>query len=177
LMADVETSGSAADAITRSYDKKRSETSDAPPLTREERRAAEERSALTRFAMKIGAAVVGTAVFGYLLFSFALGTSHPDLVPVSGSITSPDGSFAGYRIHFTPIKTPGGPDLKGGNSSSRIAPDGSFVLIYKPGIGGALTGKHHVTIENEFGIEIPLPDEFSIREVTEDGDNHFDLNL
>jgi hypothetical protein len=177
LMADVETSGSAADAITRSYDKKRSASSDAPPLTREERRAAEERAAILRFAVKVGTAIAGTATFAFVLFSYALSTSHPDLVDVTGSITSPDGSFSGYRIHFTPKKMVGGPELKGGNSSSRIAPDGSFVLIYKPGIGGALTGKHEVTIENKFGIEFPLPEEFSIREVTEDGDNHFDFNL
>ncbi len=177
LMADVETSGSAADAITRSYDKKRSETSDAPPMTREERRAAEERAALMRFIVKSAAVFVGVVAFAYVLFSLTMGSNHPDLVYVSGSITSPDGSFAGYRIQFAPIKAPGQPDLKGGPSSSRVAPDGSFVLIYKPGVPGALTGKHHITIENEFGIAFPLPEEFLIREVTEDGDNHFDLNL
>ncbi len=177
LMADIETSGSAADAITRSYDKKRSETSNAPPLTREERRAAEERSALLRFIIKSGSAFVGAVVFAYVLFSFALSDSHPDLVDVTGTITAPNTSFAGYRIQFTPIKATGGPDLKGGPSSSRIAPDGSFVLIYKPGVGGALPGKHRITLENEFGIELPLPEEFSIREVTEDGENRFELNL
>jgi len=177
LMADIETSGSAADAITRSYDKKRSESSDAPPLTREERRAAEERAALMRFVMKVGGTVVGTVAFAYVLFTFVTGPDYPDLVPVSGSITSPDGSFAGYRIQFAPIKAPGQSDLKGGPSSSRVAPDGSFVLIYKPGVPGAITGKHHVTVSNEFWIEFPLPEEFSIREVTEDGDNRFDLNL
>ena len=177
MAAEVETSGSAADAITRTYEKKRAEASNEQPMTREQRRTAERRAAMTRFGVQLGGVLLATLVFGYFLFGYMSSGSHPNLVSVTGSITAPKQSFAGMRIRFIPIKAPGAPDLVGGPSAATIGPDGSFTLIYKPGVPGAITGKHQVVIENSIGLEIPLPDEFSIREVTEDGENNFELNL
>jgi len=177
MVAEVETSGSAADAITRTYEKKRAEASNDQPVTREQRRAAEQRTAMMRFGLQLSGVLLTTIVFGYFLVGYMSSKTYPNLVNVTGSISAQTKSFAGMRIRFIPIKEPGAPDLLGGPSAAMIDPDGSFELIYKPGVPGAITGKHQLVIEDSIGIEFPLPDEFSVQEVTADGNNNFELNL
>ena len=177
LFADVETTGTAADAITRTYEKKRAEASDAPPLTRDERRAAENRAALQRFVLQLSAVLLTVGASGYFLLSWAFAGNGPDLMRVTGKITVPREQLTGFTIRFTPIKGIGAPDLLGGPSAGNIGPNGEFTLVYKPGVLGALEGLHQISLQNKFGMEIPLPPEFSQREVTADGDNYFEFNL
>lgn len=177
LLNDVETSGSAADAITRTYEKKREETSDAPPMSREERRAAEQRSAMLRFSVQLGGVLLVTVAFGYLLLSWALGGSSADVVEVTGRVTANNQPLAGYRIRFTPIQEINGPPLAGGPSSAKISSNGDFILLYKPNVAGAIVGLHEVTLEDSFGLQKQVPEEFSEREVTADGENHFEFNF
>jgi DNA-directed RNA polymerase subunit RPC12/RpoP len=177
LLGDVETSGSAADAITRSYEKKRGESSDAPRLTREERRAAEERSGMIRFGAQLGAVLLVFGGFAYVLLTYALSGETANVVQVTGVVSFRNQPLTGMRIRFTPDRLPRGKDLAGGPSSAKIDASGNFRLLYNAQLAGAIVGKHTITLEDTFGIPLFVPPEFTHLEVTEDGDNHFELNF
>lgn len=178
LLADIETSGSAADAITRSYEKKRGASSDAPLLNRDERRAAADRAAMFRFGVQLGAALLATAVFGYFLFSYALSGSSTNLVQVTGKVTlAGQPAMTGYTIRFTPIQPRNGPPLEGGPSFARIDSNGKFRLRYDAQTAGAVVALHNITIEDEFGLPQPIPEGFSPREVNAEGDNVIEFNF
>ena len=174
----METSGSAAEAITRTYEKKRSETSDTPPMTREERRAAEQKKALYRFLIRNGSVLLIVVVGAFFFLRWSLATDYPDLVPVTGEVRWSGESLAGFTIRFVPIRQRGSDtELKGGPSSGKIQTDGRFTLRYKPGIPGALPGLHEVKIEDSYGLPRPLPERFSRVTVKPGQDNHFEFEL
>ena len=177
LVADVEASGTAADAITRTYEKKRAESSDAAPMTREERRAAEARAALYRFLMQLGGILAATGVFGFFLFSWVLSSDHPELVPVTGTLRSAKEPCTGFVIRFTPVRQRGKKKPQGAPSSGKVRADGSFTMMYRPGLAGVIPGKHDVTVEDQFGIPRRLSERFSRVTVKPGQDNHFEFEL
>lgn len=178
LLAEMETSGSAADAITRTYERKREEASDAAPLSRDERRAKENRAAIIRFSLQLAGVLTLVIVFGVGLFTYVLSSSGPAVVEVTGKVTFQGQPLSGYRVQFEPIQKIGGPALEGGTSSGRTSATGDFVLQYKPNVAGAVVGLHKVTIENTSGLLLRLPPEMAEQEVTEDAEqNHFEFNL
>ena len=178
LLADVETSGSAADAITRRYEKKREESDETQVLSREQRRAAENRAALMRFAVQLVMVLLATTLFGYLLFNYVLSPDGPNLVDVTGKVTlRGEPTMTGYTIIFTPIQQRNAPKLEASGSAARINNNGEFELYYKPAIAGAVIATHQVTIENEFGVVQPMPEDYSQCKVTADGENHFEFNF
>ncbi len=178
LLAEVHSSGSAADAITRSYEKKRGAASEAPILSRDERRAAAARASLFRFVTQLSASLLMFGVVAYFVLSYALSGSSTDLVQVTGRVTlAGEPTMTGYTIRFTPIQPSNGPKLTGGPSFARIDSNGEFRLRYDARTTGAVVASHNVTIEDEFGLPQSLPDDFSPREVTADRDNHFEFNF
>lgn len=177
LLADIETSGSAADAITRSYEKKRGEASDAPRLTREERRAVEARNAMVRFGAQTGAVLLVFGFFAYGLLSWALSGSTVDVVEVTGVVTVRNQPLTGMRIRFTPDRPPRGEDLAGGPSSAKIDANGNFRLLYNAQLAGAIVGKHTITLEDSNRAPQYWPPDSAHVEVTEDGQNYFEFNF
>lgn len=177
LLTEIETSGSAADAITRSYEKKRGEASDAPRLTRDERRAADARNAMIRFGAQTGAVLLLFGFFAYGLLSWALSSETADVVEVTGAVTVRNQPLAGMRIRFTPDRLSKGKDLAGGPSSARIDASGNFRLLYNAQLAGAIVGKHTITLEDSNRLPQYWPPNSAHVEVTEDGENHFEFNF
>tara|TARA_B100000530_G_scaffold331618_1_gene276627 strand:- start:466 stop:1395 length:930 start_codon:yes stop_codon:yes gene_type:complete len=177
LLADIETSGSAADAIARSYEKKRGETSDTPRLTRDERRAAEARNAMIRFGAQAGAVLLVFGFFAYGLLSWALSGNTVELVEVTGAVNVRNQPLAGMRIRFTPDRLPNDKDLAGGPSSGKIDASGKFRLLYNPQLAGAIVGKHTITLEDSNRLPQYWPPNFAHVEVTKDGVNNFEFNF
>ncbi len=177
LLSELETSGTAADAITRSYERKRDDTTETTPLSREERRAAENRAAFRRWVLRSSGAAIVVVAFATALFTFVLRGTTADVVAVTGKVTAPGQSLKGYRIQFSPIQEINGPPLEGGPSAGKIRGNGEFTLMYKPDVPGAIVGRHKIKLEDKFGIEYVLPDDFTEREVTADGDNYFEFNF
>ena len=178
LLADAATSGSAADAITRRYEKKREEASDAPILSRDQRRAVEERTAIMRFGVQLGAVLLVTTLFGYSLFNFVLADRSTNLVEVTGKVTlRGEPTMTGYTIRFTPVQERRGTKLEGGPSSAKVNNNGEFRLLYDALTVGAVIATHEVTFEDEFGVLQTIPDDYARCEVTADGDNRFEFNF
>lgn len=178
LLSEIETSGSAADAITRSYEKKRGAASDAPILSREQRRAAAARASLIRFALQLTGSLLMFGIVAYFVLSYALSGEGTDLVQVTGRVTvAGEPAMSGYTIRFTPIQPRNGPKLTGGPSFAKIDSNGEFRLRYDAQTMGAVVATHEVTIEDGFGLPQPIPEGFSPREVTADGENRFEFNF
>ena len=177
-VAELVTSGSAADALTRTYDQKRGKSSDPPPLTREEQRAAEEKEALKNFAMKGGAGLAAVLVVGYFLISWAMSESLPDLEYGYGVVTLDNAPVVGARVQFAPTKVPGSPENQISTPSvGNTDASGNFVLMWDPVNSGVLPGKHTVTIMDINGGQYPLSDTDRQKEVVVGGDNVFNFSL
>lgn len=86
-VASVMTAGTAADALSRTYDKKRGEASSPAPLTREELRAVEQRQAAKSFALKALLGLAGVLTVAYFMINWAFSEPLPDLEYVSGVVT------------------------------------------------------------------------------------------
>jgi len=177
-VAELVTSGSAADALTRTYDQKRGKSSDPPPLTREERRAAEEKEALKFFAVRGGAGLTAVLVVGYFLISWVMSESLPDLEYGYGVVTLDNTPVAGARVQFAPIKASGSPeDQISTPSVGYTDASGNYVLMWDPVNRGVLPGKHSVTIMDINGGEYPLSDTDRQKAVDVGGDNVFNFSL
>lgn len=160
-IADVLTSGSAADALTRTYDQKRGKAGEPPPATREERREVERREAMKDFAKKGGAALAGLFVVLFFLIRWMLAEPLPDLEYISGVVSQKGVPLADVEVMFAPVLDLDTAEVKRqsglANSSSGITnAQGEFILMYDVarGIEGAVPGLHNVTIMSSGGVEI-----------------------
>ena len=177
-VAELVTAGSAADALTRTYDQKRGKSSDPPPLTREEQRAAEEKEAMKRFAVKGGAGLVGILIVGSFLGDWLFSKSLPDLEYGYGVVTLNNAPLSGARVQFAPARSPEGGELKIATPSAGYTDAaGKFVLMWKPENEGVLPGMHNISIADINGGEFPLQASDQQKEVVVGGDNVFNFNL
>ncbi len=175
--ADVMTAGTAASALTRTYDKKRSSSSDAPALTRDERRQAEQRDAAITYAKKAVPALAGILVFGYFLFRWAFATPLPDLEYVTGVVTRENNPLEGVTVRFAPLAMAGGTPLENATPSEGITKaDGSYVLMYDPDNPGVLPGVHEVSISTVSGAVYPMASQDQKKTVSADS-KIFNFNL
>ena len=175
--ADVMTAGTAASALTRTYDKKRSSSSDAPALTRDERRQAEQRDAAITYAKKAVPALAGMLVFGYFLFRWAFATPLPDLEYVTGVVTRENNPLAGVIVRFAPLPMAGGAPLENATPSEGITDkDGRYVLKYDPYNAGVLPGVHEVSISTVSGAVYPMASQDQKKTVSADSTT-FNFNL
>lgn len=180
VAAEVMTSGTAADAITRSYDQKRGKAGEPPPMTREERREAEQKEAMIAFAKKAIPAVGGVAVMLYFTISWMLGDSLPDLEYVSGVITLQGAPLGDAEVMFSPTRTPGGEALDNARPSTAMTnASGEFILMYDmaKGYEGAIPGTHRVSIMSSSGAMFNLPTQDQEKVVSSGGDNTFNFEL
>ena len=175
--ADVMTAGTAASALTRTYDKKRSGGSDTPTLTREERRQAEQRDAVITYAKKAVPALVVTLVFGYFLFRWAFATPLPDLEYVTGVVTRANAPLVGVVVQFAPLAPTGGAPLENATPSIGITDeDGKYVLKYDPDNDGVLPGNHEISISTISGAVYPMAAQDQKKTVSSDSTT-FNFNL
>ncbi|MDG1893570.1 MAG: hypothetical protein P8J37_01545 [Fuerstiella sp.] len=155
--ADIMTTGTAASALTRTYDKKRGSGSDAPILTRDERRQAEQRDAAISYAKKAIPSLAGMVICGYFLFRWAFSAALPDLEYVTGVVTRNDAPLAGVVVQFAPLAPAGGMPLENATPSTGITDsNGEFILMYDPDNAGVLPGVHEVSISTVSGAVYPM---------------------
>lgn len=137
----------AADMINRNYDEKRNTASAPPPLTREERREAEQKELLKGFMVKGGAALAGMAVVGYFLISWMLSDPLPDLYTVTGVVTREGQPLQGVRVQFS---LQGEADKSGFYAEAAGTTDaqGNYTLYYDElnAVDGCRAGTHKVII-------------------------------
>ncbi len=175
--ADVMTAGTAASALTRTYDRKRSGGTDGAPLTRDERRKVEEREAAISYAKKAIPSLAAMAVVGYFLLSWAYSAALPDLEHVTGVVTRDQAPLAGVTVQFAPSAPGGGPPLENSTPSTGITnASGEYVMMYDPDNPGVLPGVHHVTISTVSGLVYPMPVEEQTKTVSSDS-RTFNFNL
>ncbi|MCP4173043.1 MAG: carboxypeptidase regulatory-like domain-containing protein [Fuerstiella sp.] len=167
--ADVMTAGTAASALTRTYDKKRSGGSESPTLTRDERRQVAQRDALVTYAKKAIPALAGLLVCGYFVFSWAFSVPLPDLVNVTGVVTRDGAPLAGAMVQFAPTAAADGAQLENATPSTGVTDaDGNFMMMYDPVNPGVLPGDHMVSISTVSGLTYPLPSKDQKKTVSSD---------
>lgn len=183
LAAEAMTAGTAADALTRNYDQKRQQAGEAPPMTREERREAENRAAMLAYVKRIAPIAVGLLVCVWLFISWWLADPIPELGYVSGVITKNGSPVANLEVLFAPYDDPlkPSPEIDKEEAQLRISStgltneNGEYVLMYNPDYEGAVLGDHKVTIsDGAFVFSLEMSEQ--VKTVV-DGDNKFDFNL
>lgn len=172
------TSGSAADVLNRNYDQKRGQSNEPPPLTREEKRAAEQKEAIKEFAVKGGVGVAGLAIVLYFFMNWVFSESYPDLFYVSGVVTLNNQPMVSARVEFAPTNGPGQPPRDNMQPSSAYTDaSGKFVLYFneEDNVAGVLPGLHNVSIMTASSAMYPLPASDKQKTVTEDTTIDFKL--
>lgn len=176
--ATVMTIGTAADALSRTYDQKRGKASEAPRLSREELRAQEEKEAMQSFVIRAGGGLAVLLICGYFFSLWWFAKPLPDLGYVSGVVTQNDAPLGGVEVRFAPMKPEGGLELEIATPSSGFTKsDGSYTLMFDPENQGAIPARHRVSIIMSSGVSFVLPEEDSIREVKVGEKHVFDFKL
>ena len=140
--AEVMTSGTASDALTRAYDQKRGKAGEPPPMTREERREAEQKEAMLDFAKKAGAGLGVLAIFLYFFISWLFGEKLPPLQYVSGVVTLNGAPLTDVEVQFAPVSPPGQPPPENARPSSGYTnSSGEYILMYDVDVEGAIPGR------------------------------------
>lgn len=174
--SEMVTSGSAADALSRTYTQKRTKAGEAPPATREERRAAEEREAMKRMVLIGSTSLVAVGILGYFFFGWLLSDPLPNLEYVSGVVRQEGKPVPGMIVMFAPINKAEDGALSG-SSIGTTNENGEYVLMYDPSHSGAVLGEHQVELSNSEGVSFTIPEPDRRRTVSDSGDNVFDFNL
>lgn len=175
--AAAHTSGSAADAISRSYQQKR-DSAAAPSVRPQDAKAAEERAMLVDF-LKTRAIPAAALLFvaGYAYFwwlNYEPYTGLP-LYSVVGEVLQNGTPAEGFHVEFGPIST--GPNDLRSIASSITDKEGKFELVYIPPHKGAPAGDYDVSLLNRDGNPV-MPSEGPLKfTVKEDGPNEFKIAL
>ena len=160
-LAAMVTSGSAADVLTRNYDQKRGQSGEPAPMTREERRAAEQKEALRAFVIKMWPVALGLVVGVYSLFSYMMSEPLPDLGYPSGVVTQNGQPLANVLVEFIPVVSES--EVEGTTvktvSSDYTDESGYYEIMYdaEQEIAGAVVGSHRIKITSLDGIGFNIP--------------------
>lgn len=168
-LAGMVTSGSAADVLTRNYDQKRGQSSDAPPMTREERRAAEQKEALRAFVVKMWPVVAGVVVGIVALFWYMTSEPLPDLGYPRGVVTQNGQPMSNVLVEFIPMESKSTLDGKVVKTvcSGYTDENGSYTIMYdlEQAVQGAVVGSHRIKITSLDGISFAVPPDQSTQTV------------
>lgn len=170
------TSGTASEALSRSYDQKREKAGEPAPMTREEQREIEYKQARNEFAVKAAGGLAALGVVLYFLTSWLFGPSLPDLEYVTGVIKLNGAPAEGLSVTFSPVDQ----GEKGGLASPSTAytdSSGTYVLKFRQDIEGAVPGKHRVILMDSSGFEFNLPTNLSEVTVVAGESNTIDFEL
>ena len=178
-VAEVVTSGSAADVITRNYDQRRDTAGEPPPMTREERREQEQKEAFVRFIKLVGPVAVGVLFGLYGLYYLVTREAVPPLYAVEGVVTVNNVPQEGVQVLFSPASTTdeeSGEEVNQNSSRGYTDAEGKYYLEFTRGeerYTGAVPGKHSVFITDPSGIEYGS----GLERTVEEDDNviHFHL--
>ncbi|MDA1229544.1 MAG: hypothetical protein O2856_02095 [Planctomycetota bacterium] len=172
-----ETSGSAANALTRAYQQKR-ESASAPLISAKDAKAAEQHTLLMDFIKKTaipGVLVVGTLLYAYIWWMNKVDYVGPPLYQVTGQVLKGGLPAPGINITFEPVGK-GMDDLR--HSATAVSDaNGNFRLMYGGFVFyGAPAGEYRIGLRDDISREI-AQSEALIFTVKENGKNEFKINL
>ena len=174
-----ETSGSAADALSRAYQQKR-ESASAPSVSAKDAEAAENHALMMDFIRT--RALPGLIVTLILGFGWYTWNSYepyvgPPLFEVSGLVKQGGQPLANARLDFGPDPDSPESSQAGFAASATTDETGTYRLSYTAGIFGAPAGKYVVGITSSSGAPLPVTDEEVHRIVSDKEPNEFNFNL
>lgn len=177
--SNYETSGSAADALSRAYQQKR-ESASAPSVSAKDAEAAENRALMMDFIQK--RALPGLIITLVLGFSWYWWINYepytgPALYEVSGLVKQGGNPLANARLDFGPDPDSPESSRDGFAASATTDETGMYRLSYSAGIFGAPAGKYVVGITSSSGAPLPVSDEEVRRTVSDKDPNEFNFNL
>lgn len=170
-----QTTGTAADALSRAYQQKRDPGTahKSPKNEREE----EEKLLRNEWMKRAGISLLGAAVLIYALFTW-LGQevyTGPPLYDVYGKVTRRGQPVPGLTVLLVPV--PNGADVEERATSRGITDlDGNFTMMYTGSFAGAPLGSHKLQINDLSGMPMMIPDEHTDKVVT-DEKNEFIIDL
>lgn len=172
-----ETTGTAADALSRAYQQKRDSASLATKSVKDVK-AAEERALLMDFVKtRLGPAVlvISAVLYGYYWWMTREVYTGPPLFAVTGQVLKNGTAASGVRIVFEPISA--GPDDPRSSAMGSSDAEGKFTLMYTPANSGAPAGEYRVLLTNENGIPVS-PAAGALTLTVQDGQpNEFKIDL
>lgn len=149
-----ETTGTAADALSRAYQQKRESASSATRSVKDVK-AAEERALLMGFIksrLAPAVLVISVTLYGYYWWMTREVYTGPPLFAVTGQVLKNGTAASGIRIVFEPIFASPDDPRSGAMASSDA--EGKFILMYTPSHAGAPAGEYKVLLTNENGIPV-----------------------
>jgi phage FluMu protein Com len=172
-----ETSGSAADALSRAYQQKRDSAS-APSVSAKEAKAIEQRELLMDFIKTRaipGILLIGGILYGYFWWLNSEVYNGPPLFDVTGQVLRNGKGVGGVQISFEPLVS--GPTDPRSMAYGTSDKDGNFTLQYSASLAGAPAGDYRIGMMGNDGIPIPYPNGELRLTVTENGPNEFKIDL
>jgi len=172
-----ETSGSAADALSRAYQQKRDSAS-APSVSARDAKALEQRELLMDFIKTRalpGILLIGGLLYGYFWWLNKEVYNGPPLFDVTGQILRDGAPVGGVQISFEPLVS--GPTDPRSMAYGMSDKDGNFTLQYSASLAGAPAGEYRIGMMGNDGIPIPYPNGELRLTVTENGPNKFKIDL
>ena len=172
-----QTVGTAANALSRTYQQKR-DSANAPTVSAKDAKAAEQRALLMQFlAKKAGpiAAAVAVFLYGYIWYATRDVYSGLPLYQVTGKVVSQSTPVKGLRVQFIPVSV--GLEDKRSSAEGITTQDGSFRLIYEIPFEGAPEGKYDIVVLGPSGIPLPLVEGTPTFTVSATGKNDFEIRL
>jgi DNA-directed RNA polymerase subunit RPC12/RpoP len=175
-----QTSGSAADLISRAYQQKR-ETSSTPVLRPDEIKAAEQKELLRQFlitrALPVAAGVI-LLISGYLKW-MNQGPAYegPPLFEVTGTITRGGVPAPGVTIQFEPVAGDTGLEDRRTSASGTTGTNGEYTLAINAALQGAAAGEYNVQLFAADGLPVGTSAGEPKVTVRDNGENVFDYEL
>lgn len=171
-----ETSGSAANALTRAYQQKRDSAS-APSISAKDAKAAEQRILLMDFIKKTaipGILIVSVLLYGYYRWNTKVDYAGPPLYQVTGQILKGGSPAAGYHLRFEPISA--GIDDPRQLAVADCDAEGKFRVMYLLTNYGAPAGEYRIGIQDAAFQPVEQTEALTLTVKTE-GKNELKINL
>lgn len=163
-----QTTGSAADALSRAYQQKR-DTNTAPKTVKNEREE-EERRLRNEFMKRASVVLAGIAVFVvfFMMWMNREAYTGPPLYDVTGKITRRGAAVPGLTVLLVPVENGITQEEPRNTARGTTDLDGNFIMMYTGSFAGAPLGNYRLQINDLSGMPMPIPDEHSEKLVTED---------
>ncbi len=171
------TVGTAANALSRTYQQKR-DSANAPTVSAKDAKVAEQRALLMEFLLKKAgpiAATIAVLLYGYIWYTTRDVYNGLPLYQVTGKVVSQTTPVEGLRVQFFPVSE--GLEDKRSSAEGMTTKDGSYRLIYEIPFEGAPEGKYDIVVLGPSGSPLPLVEGTPTVTVSATGKNDFEIRL
>ena len=176
MSSTVETSGSAASALTRAYQQKRDSAS-TPSVSVKDAKAAEKQKLMVNFITTRaapGILIVSALLYGYYWYMTREIYEGPPLYEVTGQVIRSGIPAPAIQILFEPVG--GGMDDTRHHAQATSDAEGNFRLMYDHTFYGVPAGSYLIGLMDVNGAPIPQVEELTLK-VEEKGENKLKINF